>query len=68
MARPKQPQMKGRKVPYTIRKTYRKDCYQVSNRKTKRIFAKCSTLNNAIRQDRLLRALLYNPSFIPRRN
>ena len=61
--------MKNRKVPYTIRKTTRKNCFKVMNKKTCKVFSKCSTRENAIRQDKLLRALLYNPNFTPiRRN
>lgn len=55
--------MTRRKVPYTIRKTYGKNCYRVMNRKTRKVFSKCTTLENALKQDRLLRALLYNPTF-----
>lgn len=59
--------MKNRVVPYRIRKTYKKDCYTVL-RKTKtnkkKIFSKCTTKINAIKQDKLLRALLYNPKFV----
>jgi len=53
-------------MPYTSRKVPKKDCYRVSNRKTKRVFAKCSTKENAKKQLRLLRAIEYNKNFIPR--
>ena len=55
--------MKNRKVPYNIRKTYKKNCFRVINKKTKKVFSKCTTRENAIKQDKLLRALLYNPNF-----
>jgi DNA polymerase III delta subunit len=55
--------MSKRKVPYTIRKAYKKNCFRVMNKKTKKIFSKCTSLENAIRQDKLLRALLYNKNF-----
>ena len=44
-------------MPYTYRKVYRKKCYKVSNRLTKRVFAKCTTKKKALRQLRLLRYL-----------
>jgi len=50
--------------PYRIRKTYKKNCYQLKNKHNKHSFTKCSSLENVIKQDKLLRALLYNPSFI----
>jgi hypothetical protein len=53
-------------MPYTIRKVPKKNCYRVTNRKTKRVFAKCSTKENAKKQLRLLRAIEYNKDFKPR--
>lgn len=44
-------------MPYTYRKVYRKKCYKVSNRLTKRVFAKCTTKKKALKQLRLLRYL-----------
>jgi len=55
-------------MPYTIRKIANKNCYRVVNNKTKRVHSKCTTRKNAERQVRLLRALDYNPSFVPRKN
>ena len=52
-------------MPYSLRKVPKQNCYRVSNRKTKRVFAKCASKAKAIRQLRLLRALQYNKSFIP---
>ena len=54
-------------MPYALRKVRGKDCYKVYNRKTKRVFAKCSTKLNATKQLRLLRAIHYNPKFVPRK-
>lgn len=51
-------------MPYTIRR--RKRCYQVVNKKSKRVFSKCSTKAKASRQLRLLRAIQYNKNFVPR--
>jgi hypothetical protein len=51
-------------MPYTIRR--RKRCYQVVNKKSKRVFSKCSTKTKASRQLRLLRAIQYNKNFVPR--
>lgn len=53
-------------MPYTIRKVPKKDCYKVMNRKTKRVFAKCTTKEKAKKQLRLLNAIEYNKNFVPR--
>lgn len=53
-------------MPYKIRKVTRKPCYKVSNKKTKKVYAKCSTRENAKKQVRLLNAIKYNSKFIPR--
>ena len=50
-------------MPYATRKVRDKPCYRVSNKKTKRVFAKCTTKKRANKQMRLLRALQYNPKF-----
>ena len=47
-------------MPYKSRKVPKKNCYRVTNRKTRRIFAKCSTKENAKKQIRLLNAIKYN--------
>jgi NADH:ubiquinone oxidoreductase subunit E len=52
-------------MPYKTRKVRGKDCYRVYNRKTKRLFAKCSTKENAKKQMNLLRAIQNNKNFIP---
>ena len=58
-------------MPYTMRKVPNKNCYRVSKKKGKKgsrkVFAKCSTRKNAVKQMRLLRALEYNKNFIFRR-
>jgi hypothetical protein len=51
--------------PYKSRKVRGKSCYTVKNKKTKRVFSKCSTKENANKQMKLLRALLFNKKFIP---
>jgi len=69
-----------------MRKVPRKNCYRVSKRyskkspnppkgakksaKTRKVFSKCATRENAIKQMRLLRALEFNKDFVPnaRRN
>jgi hypothetical protein len=53
-------------MPYSIRRR-RKGCFQVFNRKSKRIFSKCTTQEQAKKQLRLLRAIQYNKDFVPRR-
>lgn len=52
-------------MPYTIRKVNKKPCYRVYNKKSKKVFAKCSTRKNAQKQLRLLRALEFNKNFVP---
>ena len=44
-------------MPYIIRKVRNKDCYKVVNKTNDRIHAKCSTLENAKKQKRLLDAI-----------
>jgi hypothetical protein len=50
-------------MPYILRKVRGKKCWQVKNKYTKKIFAKCSTEENAKSQLRLLRAIEFNKSF-----
>lgn len=58
-------------MPYEMRRTSRRtpqgkrSCYYVRNKVTKRKFAKCTSLVNARKQLRLLRAVMYNPDFVP---
>lgn len=54
-------------MPYATRKVRNKSCYRVYNRRTKRVFAKCTTKTRANKQMRLLRALENNPKFRQRR-
>ncbi len=54
-----------------MRKVNKKNCYRITKavkkgRKTRRVFAKCSTKENAMKQLRLLRAIQYNRNFKPR--
>ena len=50
-------------MPYTIRKVRGRPCYRVKNRRTKRVFAKCTSKKNAKSQIKLLHAIDYNPNF-----
>jgi len=52
-------------MPYKSRKVRGKDCYRVINKQTRKVFAKCTTLQNSKKQMRLLRAIRYNKKFIP---
>lgn len=52
-------------MPYIMKKVKNKKCYRVSNKKTKKVFAKCTTKKNANRQMRLLRAIENNKNFVP---
>jgi hypothetical protein len=60
-------------MPYTMRKVPNKKCYRVSKKNktvkngTRKVFSKCATKQNAIKQLRLLRALQYNKNFTPRK-
>lgn len=53
-------------MPYTMKKVRGKSCYRVSNRKTHRVYSKCSTKSNAKKQLALLRAIEQNPKFVLR--
>jgi len=50
-----------------MRKVPNKNCYRVSNRKSKRVMAKCASKKNAMKQLRLLRAIQNNKNFVPRK-
>jgi hypothetical protein len=50
-------------MPYKIRKVRNKSCYKVYKPKTRKVFAKCSTLENAHKQVRLLTAIENNKYF-----
>lgn len=50
-------------MPYLLKKTRGKSCWRVLNKYTKKVFAKCSTKENAEKQIRLLRAIEFNKSF-----
>jgi len=47
-------------MPYFIRKVRNKNCYSVKNKNTKKIYAICSTLENAKKQYHLLLAIDHN--------
>jgi hypothetical protein len=51
-------------MPYQSRKVRGKKCYRVYNKKTKKIFAKCTSKENASKQLRLLMAIENNKNFI----
>jgi hypothetical protein len=51
-----------------MRKVTNKKCYRVSNRKSKRVMAKCASKKNAEKQLRLLRAIQNNKNFVPRKS
>ena len=53
---------------YEIIRLKKKGCFSVRNKKSKRRFSKCTTRKKALAQTRLLRAILYNPKFIPNSN
>lgn len=57
-------------MPYLIRKVNNKSCYRVSKKsktsKKKRVFSKCTSMENAKKQIRLLSAIENNRNFVPR--
>lgn len=63
--------IKKSKKMITIYKPYakriKKNCYSVYNKITKRVFSKCTTRKNAVKQSRLLRAIMFNKDFVPNR-
>jgi hypothetical protein len=53
-------------MPYSIRKVPKKSCYRVTNKRSKRVLAKCTTMKKAKKQIRLLTAIDMNPNFVLR--
>lgn len=53
-------------MPYQLRKVPGKACYRITNKKTKRVFARCTSKIRAKKQLTLLRAIAYNKDFVPR--
>ena len=52
-------------MPYRVRYNSKKKCYSVLNKQTKRVFSKCTSRKKANKQSRLLRAIMFNPNFVP---
>jgi len=53
-------------MPFTMRKVRGTNCYTVkkkNNKTGRRVFSKCTTKENAKKQLKLLRAIIYNPNF-----
>ncbi len=50
-------------MPYSIRKVPKRNCYRVTNTKTKQIRAKCTSKAKAKKQLSLIYALDSNPNF-----
>jgi len=55
-------------MPYATRKVRGKDCYKVYNKKSKRVYSRCATKDNAKKQIRLLSAIENNKNFVPNKN
>lgn len=51
-------------MPYQSKKVRGKNCFRVYNKKSKKVFAKCTSKRNAIKQLRLLRAIENNKNFV----
>jgi hypothetical protein len=62
-------------MPFRLQYIPSKKCYSVRKKKPKnktkkqgrKVFSKCTTREKAIKQIRLLRAIIYNPKFKPYR-
>ena len=52
-------------MPYRLRKVSGKNCYRVLNKRSKKVFAKCTSRVKANKQLRLLRAIENNKNFVP---
>lgn len=52
-------------MPYRLRKVSGKNCYRVLNKRSKKVFAKCTSKAKANKQLRLLRAIENNKNFVP---
>lgn len=54
-------------MPFTMRKVRGSPCYTVKKKgrstRGRRVFSKCASIENAKKQLRLLRAIIYNPNF-----
>lgn len=48
-------------MPYEIRKVRNKECYQVRNKETKEVYAKCTTRDKAVKQLKLLQSVDKEP-------
>lgn len=61
-------------MPYRMRKVSNKNCYRVykatatKKNQKKRVFSKCTSKENALKQLRLLRAIQFNKDFVPRKS
>jgi len=52
-------------MPYKSRKVRGKNCYRVTNKLNKKVFSKCTSKENALKQMKLLRAIEFNKNFVP---
>lgn len=52
-------------MPYKVRKVRNQDCYKTYNTETKRVFAKCTTKEKALRQLATIRRKVYGTSKSP---
>ena len=50
-------------MPYSYRKVRNKNCFKVFNKKTKKVYSKCTTRDKAQKQIRLLQAIENNSDF-----
>ena len=55
-------------MPYKTRKVRGKNCYKVYKPSNGKIFAKCTTKDQALKQMRLLKAVRFNKNFKPIRS
>ena len=52
-------------MAYKVRKVRNQDCYKTYNTETKRVFAKCTTKEKALRQLATIRRTIYGTSKSP---
>ena len=52
-------------MPYRLRKVSGKKCYRVLNKRSRKVFSKCTSKAKANKQLRLLRAIENNKNFVP---
>ena len=50
-------------MPYVLRKVYKRNCFSVKSKKSRRVHSKCTSKKKAKSQIRLLNGIEKNPKF-----